>query len=79
MENTGIRWVYNNRARDGGCARVPVSDFSEDQVGKVRDFHRAFAEYEPTPLHRLDSLAGVLGVKSFWVKDESKRFGLNAF
>lgn len=79
MENTGIRWVYNNRARDGGCARVPVSDFSEDQVGRVRDFHRAFAEYEPTPLHRLDSLAGELGVKSIWVKDESKRFGLNAF
>ncbi|HZX47185.1 MAG TPA: diaminopropionate ammonia-lyase [Clostridia bacterium] len=79
MENTGIRWVYNNRARDGGCGRVPVSDFSEDEVSKVRDFHRAFVEYEPTPLHRLDSLAKELGVKNIWVKDESKRFGLNAF
>ena len=57
MENTGIRWVYNNRARDGGCARVPVSDFSEDQVGRVRT-STGLAEYEPTPLHWLDSLAG---------------------
>jgi diaminopropionate ammonia-lyase len=79
VENTGIRWVYNNRARDGGRGKVPVNDFSEEEVGKVRDFHRAFTEYEPTPLHRLDSLAGELGVKNIWVKDESKRFGLNAF
>lgn len=42
-------------------------------------FHRALPGYSPTPLHRLDTLAHSLGVKSLLLKDESHRFGLNAF
>ena len=42
-------------------------------------WHATFPEYEPTPLVQLDSLARDLGVGGFYVKDESKRFGLNAF
>ena len=42
-------------------------------------WHATFPEYEPTPLVQLDSLARNLGVGGFYVKDESKRFGLNAF
>lgn len=41
--------------------------------------HRALPDASPTPLVRLDALAGQLGVRAIWVKDESKRFGLNAF
>jgi diaminopropionate ammonia-lyase family len=36
-------------------------------------------EYQQTPLHFLKSLAGQLGVNKIYVKDESYRFGLNAF
>ncbi|MGI6702523.1 MAG: diaminopropionate ammonia-lyase [Clostridia bacterium] len=80
MENRSpIRWVSNDRARKDNYERVVVKDFSEDMVKGVRDFHRGFAEYSPTPLHRLDGLARYLGVKGLWVKDESQRFGLNAF
>jgi diaminopropionate ammonia-lyase len=43
------------------------------------DVHRAMAEYRPTPLHRLPTLAADLGVGALYLKDESPRFGLNAF
>lgn len=42
-------------------------------------YHRSFPEYEPTPLRRLDHLARRCGLARVWVKDESYRFGLNAF
>lgn len=46
---------------------------------EVEAFHGSMASYERTPLVRLHDLAGSLGVKEVFVKDESKRFGLNAF
>ena len=42
-------------------------------------FHRSMPEYRPTPLVALPALAKRLGVGRIYVKDESKRFGLNAF
>ncbi len=45
----------------------------------VRTLHESLPEYAPTPLRRLDALADALGVEAVYVKDESKRFGLNAF
>ena len=41
--------------------------------------HHALSSYSPTPLVRLNELARILGVKAVFIKDESKRFGLNAF
>jgi len=41
--------------------------------------HHSLPEFEQTPLHELDSLAGELGVGKIFVKDESFRFGLKAF
>ena len=42
-------------------------------------FHHTLAGYRPTPLVRLEKLARRLGVGAVFVKDESHRFGLNAF
>ena len=42
-------------------------------------FHRSFRHYAPTPLRRLDQFAHELGLASLLLKDESSRFGLNAF
>ncbi len=42
-------------------------------------FHQSLSEYSPTPLHSLDGLAKSAEVGKIYVKDESHRFGLNAF
>ena len=58
---------------------VDVADFSPAVAQRVRAFHASFSQYCPTPLVALPGLAGKLGLKNVCVKDESKRFGLNAF
>lgn len=52
---------------------------SDAEVSKAREFHKSFKEYDITPLTSLEEMAKHLGVKSVFVKDESYRFGLNAF
>mgnify|MGYP000876381309 CR=1 FL=1 len=59
--------------------KVSTDFISEDIVKKVNEFHRSFDEYSVTPLHNLEKLAKHMDVKNIFVKDESYRFGLNAF
>ena len=74
--NAPIKWVLN---------RMPASDdrhlevMSTENVAKARAFHSSFPQYSPTPLARLDGMADRLGLGALCVKDESYRFGLNAF
>lgn len=42
-------------------------------------FHSSLPEYKPTPLLRLTNLSKKYNVKDIYLKDESHRFGLNAF
>lgn len=56
-----------------------VKQFGYENAEKVNAFHRSFPEYSVTPLRELKNLAGKLGVKDIYVKDESFRFELNAF
>ena len=77
MEN--MVWFLNSRARVKGENRVSTESFSLQMAEEVRRFHATLPAYRPTPLVRLDALAGFLGVKTIHVKDESFRFGLNAF
>ncbi|MDY4163538.1 MAG: diaminopropionate ammonia-lyase [Sutterella sp.] len=64
-----------------GTGRRPeeASLFGTAAARIVRCFHRSIPGYAPTPLHSLDRLAEHCGLARFWVKDESYRFGLNAF
>ena len=50
-----------------------------DEIGKARKFHESFPQYSKTPLAKLDHMAEYLGLGQVYVKDESYRFGLNAF
>jgi len=59
------------------CAANPA--FSAAVAGRIRAFHRSFHEYTETPLVRMENTARALGLKDVYVKDESRRFGLNAF
>ena len=54
-------------------------DFNAAAAAKVLAFHRTLPGYSPTPLAHLPAFAKQCGVADIFVKDESKRFGLNAF
>ena len=71
-----IKAVHFDRRTEGlsDCKR-----FGPKNADKVRAFHKSFPEYKETPLADLKNLAKELGVASIHVKDESYRFGLNAF
>ena len=71
-----IQWTLN---------AMPKSDdrylplMSKANVDQARAFFASFPQYAVTPLARLDHMAGRLGLGGLFVKDESWRFGLNAF
>ncbi|EFM0751953.1 diaminopropionate ammonia-lyase [Citrobacter sedlakii] len=67
--------IADNRFYNGETSPL----FSQKQAKVARQFHQKIAGYHPTPLCVLDDLARLFGVKKILVKDESKRFGLNAF
>lgn len=52
---------------------------SKEYTKAAYRIHRTLDNYMPTPLVRLDTMAQNLGIKAIFVKDESLRFGLNAF
>lgn len=59
--------------------KADLSFLSEDMAKKVLKFHKSFPQYSETPLVELKNLADYLKIKDIFVKDESFRFGLNAF
>ena len=65
-----------SRTPDQGA--VPIF-LTPEHAEQVRSFHKTIPGYAPTPLVSLDDTAKDLGVGKIWVKDESRRFGLNAF
>ncbi|WP_462327261.1 diaminopropionate ammonia-lyase [Desulfobaculum sp.] len=72
------RFIANKTAR-AATQKVDVDFLSVKHAKVARDFFSTIDGYAPTPLVGLPALASDLGVASFHVKDESKRFGLNAF
>lgn len=52
---------------------------SLENAKKVRDFHASFPIYQETPLTELPQTAKEMGLGTIYIKDESYRFGLNAF
>ena len=72
-----IKWTMNKQKN--GILTSAAKSFNIETTEKVMKFHSSFAGYQPTPLRKLNSLAEHIGVAAFYVKDESYRFGLNAF
>lgn len=71
-----IKWVENNMPQ---TADQHAKLMSEQPIEKALAFHQSFPQYSQTPLAELTNLADYLGIKKLFVKDESYRFGLNAF
>ena len=53
--------------------------FTEDEYRDVHGYFAAHPELAPTPLKRLRSIARELGIAELYAKDETGRFGINAF
>ena len=53
--------------------------FGAEGAKEALRFHTMLSVYDKTPLVSIEALAKKLGVKAIFVKDESKRFGLNSF
>ena len=67
--------VFPSDKKQGPCDQV----FAVEEAKKALNFHQGLEGYKPTPLCNLTALAEKLGIAGLYVKDESKRFGLNAF
>lgn len=71
-----IKWVSNEMPKTDD---KELSVMSIEAVKKAKAFHESFPQYSQTPLVKLDKMSEYLGIGSLFVKDESYRFGLNAF
>ena len=65
--------IIQNKNRGG---EVDTSEYSFDATKNVRNLHESLSVYIETPLIELKNFKGV---RSIFIKDESKRFGLKAF
>lgn len=77
MNGDRIKWTVNGMQKKSGA--VDIHFLSAPEIEKVRSFHGSFPEYEATPLWKMEKLAQRIGLGGIYVKDESYRFGLNAF
>lgn len=74
--DTQIKWVQlETKPSDAQL----MQRFSLQKAREVLKYHRSLPVYSVTPLRELKTFAKHYGVKHLWVKDESYRFGLNAF
>lgn len=72
-----LKWTANKMPKPEADKEMQL--MSLENIKKVQHFHESFPQYAPTPLVALDKLASHFGVGGIYIKDESKRFGLNAF
>ena len=54
-------------------------EFNQANLKNVHKYHQSIPTYQETPLVNLKGFANDLGIHQVLVKDESKRFNLNAF
>ena len=71
-----MKWKLNTMPKGDGNE---LEIMALENVAKARAFHESFPQYCVTPLAKLDKMAEYLGLNTLCIKDESYRFGLNAF
>ena len=72
-----MKWAINHMPKSD-CSKT-LSLMDRDNAEIVLNFHKSFPQYQETPLVELDNMAKKLGLGKIYIKDESYRFGLNAF
>ena len=70
--------IIRNECPESDCSSL-MKMMSANEAESALSFHKSFPQYSETPLAALPSMAKMMGVRGIYVKDESFRFGLNAF
>ena len=76
MKDMNFRLVTRHH---GSEPKTSLDGYTLPQAVAVREYHQSFPMYAPTPLAALPETAKALGIGEIYVKNESYRFGLNAF
>ncbi|MBU3113432.1 diaminopropionate ammonia-lyase [Clostridium lacusfryxellense] len=76
--NDKIQSIFSKGTCIGKKANYPEF-LNQVELEKVKAYHETIKDYNITPLVDLKYLARHLGVKSIYIKDESKRLKLNSF
>jgi diaminopropionate ammonia-lyase len=71
-----INYIKNGQCNTKAYKPFLVTEAISQEVGR---YHESFSQYHQTALVSLEALAKEIGVGKLYVKDESTRFGLNAF
>ncbi len=72
-----ITW-HQNPLRDCEPSQS-LEPFGRVPAHRVHQYHRSWPQYHPTPLRTLRGLAAHWGLQDVLIKDESQRWGLQAF
>ena len=71
--------ITNNVFKSTSFENPLFNNFSADVLTEILNFHQTVPGYEETPLYSLRDFSSSIGIGKVYVKDESHRFGLNAF
>lgn len=76
--NSGVtNTFFFNPAVTGSHPGAHVYD--RQNAAELRSLFAHSPVFSPTPLHRLDRLAALLGLSEIWAKDERNRWGMGSF
>lgn len=78
MTNNKLKWI-KNKQQSSTYNKKELMFFSEKEITNALKFQKTHPLYTNTPLLNLPQLAKHLHLSEIIVKDESQRFGLNAF
>ena len=73
------QWIMNPHRVDEVDENGPAAMLHPRVISPARQLVQSIDNYESTPLVNLVKLASYWGLDRDYVKDDSKRFGLNAF
>ncbi len=79
-KNTGgVHWVINEKAKTNRYEEKWTAFLKPDKVSETQQWLMQMEEYEETPLIHMKKLAEYLQLEDILIKDEARRFDLNAF
>lgn len=71
--------VTSNTFKNTSFENPLFNSFSAAALSEILTFHKTVPGYKETPLYSLNDFSSSTGIDKVYVKDESHRFGLNAF